>query len=51
MRTARSRISGEYLFDLFITLSSQEIESPTNPGRFNPGQRPGLGSASSRCGL
>jgi len=35
MRTARSRISGEYLFDLFITLSSQEIESPTNPGRFN----------------
>jgi len=37
MRTARSRISGEYLFDLFITLSSQEIESPTNPGRFKSG--------------
>ena len=35
MRTARSRISGEYLLDLFITPSSQEMEPPTNPGRFN----------------
>ena len=35
MRTARSRISGEYLLDLFITQSSQEMEPPTNPGRFN----------------
>ena len=34
MRTARSRISGEYLLDLFITPSSQEMEPPTNPGRF-----------------
>ena len=34
MRTARSRISGEYLLDLFITQSSQEMEPPTNPGRF-----------------
>ena len=34
MRTARSRFSGEYLLDLFITPSSQEMESPTNPGRF-----------------
>ena len=35
MRTARSRISGEYLLDLFITQSSQEMEPPTNPGRFS----------------
>jgi hypothetical protein len=33
-RTARSRTSGEYLTCFFITLSSQEIESPVNPGRF-----------------
>ena len=32
--TARSRTSGEYLVDLFITPSSQEMESPVNPGRF-----------------
>ena len=37
MRTARSRISGEYLLNLFITQSSQEMEPPTNPGRFTPG--------------
>ncbi len=36
MRTARSRNSGEYLFDLLIALFSQEIESPVNPGRFTP---------------
>jgi len=27
-------MSGEYLFDLIITPSSQEMESPTIPGRF-----------------
>ena len=35
MRTAHFRFSGEYLLDLFITPSSQEMEPPTNPGRFN----------------
>jgi hypothetical protein len=35
MRTARSRTSGEYLVVLFITPSSQEMESPVNPGRFS----------------
>ncbi len=30
----RSRTSGEYLFVLFMTPSSQVLESPTNPGRF-----------------
>jgi hypothetical protein len=34
MRTARSRTSGENLFDLFIAPSSQELEPPQNPGRF-----------------
>jgi len=34
MRTARSRISGEYLFDVFIAPSSQRLESPVKPGRF-----------------
>jgi hypothetical protein len=34
MRTAGSRISGKYLFDLFITPSSQEMEPPTNSERF-----------------
>ncbi len=34
-RTARSRSIGEYLLFVFITLSSQEIESPTNPGLFS----------------
>ena len=33
MRTARSRIAEEYLFDLFITPFSQEMESSINPGR------------------
>ena len=37
MRTARSRISGEYLLDLFITPSSQEMEPPTKPGQFSLG--------------
>lgn len=32
--TARSRNSGEYRFCVFITLSSQRIESPGKPGRF-----------------
>ncbi len=34
MRTARSRTSGEYLLFVFIAQSSQEIEPPTNSGRF-----------------
>jgi hypothetical protein len=33
-RTARSRTSGEYLLFLFMTPSSQEMESPEMPGRF-----------------
>jgi hypothetical protein len=33
-RTARSRTSGEYLVDLFMTPSSQKMESPGIPGRF-----------------
>ena len=33
-RTARSRSTGGYRLFVFITLSSQEIESPANPGRF-----------------
>jgi hypothetical protein len=32
--TARSRTSGENLFDLFMAPSSQEFEPPQNPGRF-----------------
>ena len=31
---SRCRISRKNLFALFITPSSQEMESPTNPGRF-----------------
>jgi hypothetical protein len=34
MGTARSRTSGENLFDLFMAPSSQELEPPQNPGRF-----------------
>jgi hypothetical protein len=34
MRTARSRTSGENLFDLFMAPSSQRLEPPQNPGRF-----------------
>ena len=33
-RTARSRTSGENLFDLFMAQSSQRVEPPQNPGRF-----------------
>jgi len=33
--TARSRTSGEYLVLVVMTLSSQIIESPANPGRFS----------------
>jgi hypothetical protein len=33
--TARSRTSGENLFDFFIASSSQELKPPQNPGRFN----------------
>jgi hypothetical protein len=32
--TARSRTSGEYLFDVLMTPSSQEMEFPGIPGRF-----------------
>ena len=35
MRTARSRTSGENFGDLFIAPSSQVLEPPQNPGRFN----------------
>ncbi len=34
-RTALSRISGGYFFAVFMTPSSQLLESPINPGRFN----------------
>ena len=34
MRTARSRTSGEYLLDVFITPSFQRLESPVKSGRF-----------------
>ncbi|HKK05365.1 MAG TPA: hypothetical protein VKA50_05885, partial [Gammaproteobacteria bacterium] len=33
-RTARSRTSGENLFDLFMAPFSQMLEPPQNPGRF-----------------
>ena len=35
IRTARSRISGENLFDLFMAPFSQRLEPPQNPGRFS----------------
>src|SRR5512143_1530456 len=41
-RTARSRTSGEYLVDVFITPSSQGLESPGIPGRFNRGDMQGV---------
>jgi len=34
IRTARSRTSGENLFDLFMAPFSQKLEPPQNPGRF-----------------
>ena len=34
MCTARSRTSGQYLLDVFITPSSQSMESPVKSGRF-----------------
>ena len=34
IRTARSRTSGENLFDFFMAQSSQRMEPPQNPGRF-----------------
>ncbi len=34
MRTARSRTSGENLFDFFMAPFSQMLEPPQNPGRF-----------------
>jgi len=36
MRTARSRTSGENLFDFFMAQSSQRFEPPQNTGRFIP---------------
>jgi hypothetical protein len=44
MRTALSRTSGEYRFDVFITPSSQSMESPVKSGRFR------LSSASTYTG-
>ena len=38
MRTARSRTSGENLFDLFMAPSSQRLEPPQKPGRFKRDQ-------------
>jgi len=35
IRTARSRTSWEYLVLRDMTPSSQQMESPANPGRFN----------------
>jgi hypothetical protein len=35
MRTARSRTSGENLFDFFMAQSSQRFEPPQNTGQFN----------------
>jgi hypothetical protein len=35
MRTARSRTSGENLFDFFMAQSSQSFEPPQNTGRFS----------------
>jgi hypothetical protein len=35
IRTARSRNSGEYFDTVFMTPSSQELESPGIPGRFS----------------
>src|SRR5262245_6476284 len=42
IRTARSRNSGEYFVVVFMTPSSQELESPGIPGRFNRGSRFGI---------
>ena len=39
MRTARSRTSGEYLFEELMAVSSQVINPPVNPGRFRAGDR------------
>lgn len=39
IRTARSRTSGENLFDLFMASFSQVLKPPQNPGRFNRGNR------------
>ena len=35
MRAARSRTSAKNLFDLFMAPFSQELEPPSNPGRFS----------------
>lgn len=40
MRTARSRTSGENLFDLVIAPSSQVLEPPQKPGRFSRSLQP-----------
>jgi len=39
-RTARSLTSRGYLFCVFMTPSSQRLESPANPGRFIPSTSP-----------
>jgi len=51
MQTARSFTSGEYLFDLFMALFSQELEPPQNPGRFSPLPWPGEECQSPVCGV
>ena len=35
IRTARCLTSSEYRIELFMTPSSQRVESPVNPGRFS----------------
>jgi hypothetical protein len=44
MRTARSRTSGENLFDFFMAQSSQNVEPPSNSGRFTADSRQRLAS-------
>src|SRR3990167_10356104 len=39
--TARSRTSGENLFVFFMAQSSQSVEPPQKPGRFNLGHAAG----------
>src|SRR5690606_12443683 len=49
MRTARSRTSGENLFDFFLMAqSSQRKEPPQNPGRFTSGFEPDTGPSRNR---
>ena len=47
--TARSRNSGEYLVVVFITPSSQELESPGIPGRFKVNYPVALGEEQTKA--